>query len=99
MLRRYYRRTPTARSCIELCARQHPLGPQAAERRGAELELAAIERGELDHDREAEPGTRLGLVQPPAAAGDLLALRGRKPGTVIVDRDADHPRAAGPVEL
>ena len=47
--------------------RQHQLGPQAADRGGAERQRAAIERREIDHDRQAEAGAGLGLVEPVAA--------------------------------
>src|ERR1700736_2448461 len=82
-----------------LCTGQHQLRPQAADGCGAELELAAIETGELDHDRQAEPGARLCVVQPPPAARDLLALRGRESRTVVVDRDAHDPPPVRPIEL
>src|SRR6202051_4448389 len=82
-----------------LCAGQHQLRPQAPDRRGAELELAAIEAGHLHHDRQSEARPRFGLVQPPPTAGNLLALRGRKSRTIVVDRDADDPPAFRPVQL
>src|SRR5262247_2163708 len=59
--------------------RQHQFDPQAADRRRAELDLAAIELRQLHHDRQAEAGTGLGLVQPQAAVADLLALLRREP--------------------
>ena len=54
---------------------QDQLRPQAANRGSSELELTPIEGGKLDYDRQSQPGARLGLVEPPAATRDLLALR------------------------
>src|SRR5262249_57703810 len=66
--------------------RQHDLGAQPADRRGAERQPAAVEAGELHHDRETETRARLGLVEAAAAAGGPLApLRGPSP-----------PRGRGP---
>src|SRR5262245_27080629 len=74
--------------------RQHQLRPEPADGGGAELELAAIELRQLDHDRQAEARARLGLVQPAAAIADLLALLRRQPGTVIVDHQPHRRRGA-----
>ena len=63
--------------------RQHQLGPQSADRRGAERQRAAIERREIDHDREAKARAGLGLVEPVAAArapGCARAATGLRPG-------------------
>src|SRR5215471_7239432 len=70
---------------------QREFRAQAADRRGAEREAAAIETGKLDHDRKPEAGARLGLIEPAAAAGHLLALLRRKPRSVVVDHDAYDP--------
>src|SRR5262245_5248514 len=67
---------------------QYQLHPQAANGCVAELEIAAVERSEFQHDGEAEPGTRLGFVEPQAAPRHLIALRRIKAGTVVVDDDA-----------
>src|SRR4029077_17136994 len=69
--------------------RQHQLGAQASDRRGRQRKIAAVERGELEHDREAEARARLGLVETLAAGCDLLAMRRREARTVVVDDDAD----------
>ena len=55
--------------------RQSEFGAQAADRRGAKLEHAAVKSGKLDDDRKAEPRAGLGFVQPLAAQRHLLALR------------------------
>src|SRR4051794_41835292 len=70
-----------------LGSREHQLRPQATDRRGAECEAAAIQACELDHDRKPQPRTGLGLIETAAAARHLLALLGRKTGTVVVDHD------------
>src|SRR3954469_12000377 len=41
--------------------RQHQLGAQAADRRGAEIERTTIKPRKLDHDREAEARAGLAL--------------------------------------
>ena len=43
------------------------LGAQAADRRIAEVERAAVEPCKLDNNGKAEPRARFGLVEPPAA--------------------------------
>src|SRR5688572_12388534 len=55
----------------QLRRRQHQFGTQAADRRGAEHELAAIELRQLHHDREAEARPGLGLVEAPAPIAHL----------------------------
>src|SRR5580693_8349363 len=71
--------------------RQRQLGAQAPDRRRAQREHAAVEAGQLDHDRQTEAGAGLGLVKPGAAQRHLLALAGRQARPVVVDDDA-HPR-------
>ena len=75
--------------------RQHQFRPQSADRRVAECETAAIQRRQVDHDRQPQPGSRLGLVQPLAAARDLGALGGRQPAAVVVDDDPQAGPAPG----
>ena len=62
------------------CPRQHQFGAQAPDRRSAQREAAAIEAGELDHDRQPKPGAGLGLVEPPAAPATCSRCCGDRPG-------------------
>ena len=73
--------------------RQHQFRAQAADRGGAERQAAAVERGEFDHDRQAEPRAGLGLVEPASAPRDLLALGRRQAAAVVVDDDAQSTAA------
>lgn len=59
---------------MALNPRQHQLRPQAADRGRAEREAAAVERGQIGDDGQAEAGARLGLIQPLAAARHLRPL-------------------------
>ena len=64
-----------------LRGRQGQCRAQAADRRRTKRQLAAIEAGELEHDRQAETGTRFGFIKPAATMGDdLLALGRGQPG-------------------
>ena len=67
--------------------RQHQFRPQPADRGVAQDKAAAIEGGEIDHDRKPEPGPRLGLVQPLAAPGHLRALGGGQSAAIVIDND------------
>ena len=60
-----------------LDARQHQFRPKAADRCIPERKAPAVEAGEIDHDREPQPGTRLRLVEPLAAPQNLGAFGGR----------------------
>jgi len=51
-----------------LYPRQQQFGPQPSNRRAAKRKAAAVERRKVDHDRQAEPRARLGLVEPLTAA-------------------------------
>src|SRR5262249_32727913 len=66
-------------------------GARPAEGGGAGGGPAAIETANPDHDGRPEAGARLGLIEPAAAAGHLLALLRRKPRSVVVDHDAYDP--------
>ena len=50
-----------------LCRRQMQPRCETAKLGVSKLELAAIEAGEIDHDRETEPGARHRLIQPATA--------------------------------
>src|ERR1700761_7094787 len=75
--------------------RQQQFGPQSPDRRPAQGKTAAIETGEIDHNRQAEAGTRLGLVKPLAPAGHLGPLFLRKAAPIVVDQNSQHRRLAG----
>src|SRR6185369_17499563 len=66
---------------------QHQLGAQPAERRRPERQPATIKPGEFKHDRKAQAGSRLRLVEPTSALGHLLALGRRESAPVVVDND------------
>ena len=53
-------------------ARRPPIGAEPS------VNVAAIEAGEFDDDRQPEPRTGLGLVKPPAPPRHLLALGRRQ---------------------
>ena len=57
-------------------SRQFQFRPQAADRRVAQLQAAAIERGEISYDREAQPRSRLGFVESLAAPRHMCAFGG-----------------------
>src|SRR5512144_3212620 len=67
---------------------QYQLGAQPAERRRPERQSATIKPGELKHDRKAQAGSRLRLVEPTSAFGHLFALGRRESAPIVVD---NHP--------
>src|SRR3954470_22902559 len=69
-------------------SRQRQFAPWPAGGRAAERRAAAIQCREIDHNRQAEPGARLGFIQPLAAPRDLDALVTRQPPPVVVDDDS-----------
>src|SRR5665213_1136542 len=75
---------------VPLDPRQHQFGAQTADRRGAELEFAAIQRGKFDHNRQPQPRARLGFIEPAAAMRHLLALGRRQAAAVIVHHDPQY---------
>src|SRR5690348_8173091 len=93
MLPRSARYVPMIGAKAGPCAsgrRQHQFRAQAAERRVAEHELAAIERRQIRDDRQAQPRARLVLVELAPAAWNLLARFRRQAGPVIVDQDVEE---------
>src|ERR1700722_16644172 len=74
---------------------QYQFRPQPTDRGVAERQAAAIERGEVDHDRQPEPRARLGFVQPLAAPRNLGPLGRREPPPVVVDNDPQSVAGAG----
>ena len=53
---------------------QHQFRPQAPDRGIAEDQTAPVKGGEIDHDRQSEPGTRLGFIKALASPRDLGTL-------------------------
>src|SRR3712207_3349173 len=76
-------------------AREHQFRPQAPDRCVVEREAAAIEGSEVDHDRKAEPGARLGFIEPLAPPGNLRALRSGQSAAVVIDDDPQPRSGAG----
>src|ERR1700732_2847370 len=68
-------------------ARQSELCSQAPYRSSPKSKRSAVKASETDHNRQAEAGSRLRLIEPASSPGHLLALLGREPGTVVVDND------------
>ena len=66
-------------------------------RRAVEAELPAIEPDQIGDDREPEPGTRLGLVEPRAARRRLGDLGFGQAGAVVVDVDVETAEIVQPV--
>src|ERR1043166_553847 len=81
-------------SVLRLSRGQHECRAQAADRCGAERQFAAVEIGEFDDDREAEPRARLRFIKAAPALGFLYlpALPRRKAGAVVVDHQAHDGR-------
>src|SRR5512139_2638053 len=81
--------SPTEKWCRNkgLNTGEHKFRPQSADRGAAERQAAAIERGQIHHDRQPQPRSRLGFVEPLAAARDLRPLGLGQATAVIIDDD------------
>src|SRR6185436_10107426 len=65
--------------------RQGQAHAETADLGSAKLEPAAIGVGKVGHDRMAEAGARLGLVQPASADDGLAQLRLREARSIVFD--------------
>src|ERR1700678_4316147 len=79
-------------------ARQPQRRAQTAERAVLEPQRAAVDRRQIDDDREAEARAGAGFVEPPAALERGVARPRIESGTVVVDM-RDEERPAGGIGL
>jgi hypothetical protein len=74
---------------LDLRGRQHKFGPQTADGSGSEREISSVESREINHNRQAETGAGLCLIESLAAARHLLTLIRVETRPIVVDHDMD----------